>query len=415
MDSLSQLTQPLMAGLGPLLPKALGALAIVVGAWLVAKLVRMALTRVANAARLDARTSSPGLGHTLAGVGGALVWLMALPGLLGVLEMQSLLGSVNALIASLLGFLPNLFGAAVVLGVGLLVARIVSQVVAGALRAAGSERAAQKMGLATSLGAGGLAGVVGTVIFILILLPTVIAALTPLGMAALTQPLARLLDGILNFVPRLISAAIVILIAVLAGRALASVVGAVAKGSGMNQWPEKLGAKPVEVGGRSLSDLVGTGVMLAIIIVAVQQATELLGLPILTEMVASVGAALARLAAATLVFVGGLVLCALAGRAIHASALPNATGVAFVARAAILAFAGALALRQAGLPAEIVAMAFGAAVGAVAIALAVAFGVGGRHVAGRAAERWAASFEAGPADAPATDVAAPEAHHSAPR
>jgi hypothetical protein len=396
MDSLSQLTQPLMAGLGPLVPKALGAVAIVVGAWLVAKLVRLALTRVADAAQLDTRTSSPGLGQTLSGVGGALVWLMALPGLLGVLEMQSLLGSVTGLINKLLAFLPNLFGAAVVLAVGLLIARIASQLVAGALRAAGSEKAALKMGLANSLGQAGLAGVFGKVVFMLILLPTVIAALTPLGMDTLTQPLARLLDGILNFVPRLISAAVVMLIAVFAGRAMASVIAAVASGSGLNGWPEKLGAKPVEIGGRSLSDLLGTAVLVGVIVIAVAQATELLGLPIVTHIVADVGAGMARLATAGLVFIGGLVLCALAGRAVHSSALPNAHGVALVARAAILAFAGALALRQAGLPSEIVAIAFGAAAGAIAIAVAVAFGVGGRHVAARTAERWAASFDGGP-------------------
>lgn len=411
MDSLSQLTQPLMAGLGPLLPKALAALAILVGAWLAAKMVRLLVVRVADGAKLDAKTSSPGLGQTLAGIGGALVWLMALPSLLGVLEMQSLLGSVTALISKLLGFLPNLFGAAVVFAVGLLVARIVSQLVAGALRAAGSERAALKMGLATSLGESGLAGVVGTVLFLLILLPTVIAALTPLGMDTLTQPLARLLDSILGFVPRLISAGVVMVIAVFAGRALASVVGAVAKASGLNEWPQKLGANAVQLGGRSLSDLLGTGVMVAIIFIALAQATELLGLPILTDIVSNAGAAMGRLAAAGLVFVGGLVLCALAGRALRNSGMPNASGLAFVARAAILAFAGAMALRQAGLPAEIVAMAFGAAVGAVAIALAVAFGVGGRHVAARAAERWAASFEgvAPGADPGETAAVAPKA------
>jgi Conserved TM helix len=406
MDSLLQLTQPLMASLGPLLPKALGALAIVVGAWAAAKLVALVLIRVAQGARLDARTSSPGLGQTLAGIGGALVWLMALPSLLGILEMQSLLGSVTALIGKLLGFLPNLFGAAVVFAVGLLVARIASQLVAGALRAAGSERAAQKMGLATSLGEGGLAGVVGTVLFLLILLPTVIAALTPLGMDTLTQPLARLLDGILSFVPRLISAAVVMVIAVFAGRALASVVGALAKASGLNEWPQKLGAKPVQLGGRSPSDLLGTGVMVGIVFIALAQATELLGLPILTDIVSNAGAALGRLTAAGLVFIGGLVLWALAGRALRNSDMPNARGLAFVARSAILAFAGALALRQAGLPAEIVAIAFGAAVGAIAVALAVAFGVGGRHVAARAAERWAASFDGVAATASPSETAA---------
>jgi len=53
-----------------------------------------------------------------------------------------------------------------------------------------------------------------------------------------------------------------------------------------------------------------------------------------------------------------------------------------------------LALHQAGLPGEIVTIAFAAVVGGIAIGLAVAIGVGGRHVAGRVLDKVAASFEA---------------------
>ena len=57
--------------------------------------------------------------------------------------------------------------------------------------------------------------------------------------------------------------------------------------------------------------------------------------------------------------------------------LPDAAGAARAMRAA---------LRQAGLPAEIITIAFAAVVGAIAVGVAVAVGVGGRHVAGRLLE-----------------------------
>jgi hypothetical protein len=133
--------------------------------------------------------------------------------------------------------------------------------------------------------------------------------------------------------------------------------------------------------------------MFACVLVAITQATEILGLPILTEIVSTAGGVLARLAVAVMILVAGLLLASAAAGALNAGTLPNAAALAWVARGAIVFFTGALALRQAGLPAEIVAIAFGAVMGALAIAVAVAFGVGGREVAARALERAAASFD----------------------
>jgi hypothetical protein len=383
--------------LGPYAPRVLGALALLAAAWLSARLARAAATRAAARARVDERLKSPGLSATLAGVAAALVWLLALPALLGTLELQGLLTPVNAMLSRLMAFVPNLIGAAVVLGIGVLVARIAKQVVGGLARAAGSEKLAEKLGLAASLGPEGLAGIAGQIVFVLLLLPTTLAALQPLGLDALTQPLSRLFDTLVNLVPKLLSATLVVGIAVLVGRALANLAAAALAAAGLDRLPERLGAAPLRLAGRSASELAGGAVMLAVVLVAVAQATEILGLPVLTEIVAVTGAALARLAVAAVVLFAGVLLASLAARALEAGTLPNARALAWAARAAILFFAGALALRQAGLPAEIVAIAFGAVVGAVAIAVAVAFGVGGREVAARVLDRVAASFEQRPA------------------
>ncbi len=396
MDTLNQLLAYAANALGPLapfVPRALGALTILVVAWVAARVVRAAAMRGGQRVHIDERLHSPGLVATLAGVAAAVVWLLALPALLGTLELQGLLTPVNAMLSRLMGFVPNVFGAGVVLAVGLLLANIVRQILTGVLRAAGSEKAAESMGLGSALGKDGLAGMAGNAVYVLLLLPTLVAALQPLGLDALTMPLSRLLETVMNLIPKLLSAAILVGVAVLIGRALSTMVTALLSGMGLDTLPERLGAAPLRVAGRSLSELCGTALMLTVVSVAITQASEIIGLPVLTQMLSTTGAALVHVGVALVIVVAGLIVASMAAQAILARAPRNAPLVAWAARAAILFFAAALALHQAGLPAEIVTIAFGAVVGGIAIGLAVAIGVGGRHVAGRVLDKVAASFE----------------------
>ncbi|HZT55229.1 MAG TPA: mechanosensitive ion channel, partial [Burkholderiaceae bacterium] len=375
MDELNSVWQWLARTMGPYAPRLIGALTIAVIAWIVARLLRSGLLRLAGARQLDERLRSPGLGARLADVAYWLVWLLALPALLETLQMQGLLAPVQAMMARLLGFLPSLFGAAVVLGVGLLVAQIVRQVVSGLLRAAGSERLAARLGLSAAVGEEGLAGLAGLIVFVLVLLPVVAGALQPLGLDAVTSPVSRLLDSVIAVIPKLVAAAIIIVIAALVGRALSSLVTALLAGIGFNALPGKLGLPgSVRAGGRSAAELGGALAMAAVMLIAVTQACEVLGFAALTEMVTTLGVVLARLLVAVLLFGVGLWLATLASNTIRSSAVANAPVLAGIARVAILFFTAALALRQAGLPAEIVTIAFASVIGALAVGVAIAIG-----------------------------------------
>jgi hypothetical protein len=80
---------------------------------------------------------------------------------------------------------------------------------------------------------------------------------------------------------------------------------------------------------------------------------------------------------------------------IVATAGPQSALLASVARVAILVLVGAMALRQMGIANEIVNLAFGLLVGAIAVAAALAFGLGSRDLAGRQMERWVSDADAG--------------------
>jgi Conserved TM helix len=404
MTDFAQMFSSVGASVSPFLPKAGAALFIVIAAWLGARLARVAVEKAGNAYGLDTRLSSTGLTASLAGVVGSLVWLLALPALLGVLELNGLLTPVNAMLSRLMAFVPNLMGAAVVLGIGLLVARIGRQVVTGLMRAAGSERVADKLGMAAALGESGLAGMAGNMVFALLLLPILVAALTPLGLDALTNPLSKLLETLLNFVPRLMAAAIVIAIAVVLGRMLSTLISALLSGMGLDKQLQKLGVAELPLGGRSLSDLVGTAVMLAVVVTGITQASEILQMPVLTQAVAGLGLTLLHAAVAAVILLLGYVLASAAATALLKTSNPKAHALAGVARVAILFFAAALALHQAGLPAIIVTIAFAAVVGAIAIGVALAVGLGGAPVATRALERLA--HKVAPEPTAQTDLAA---------
>jgi hypothetical protein len=394
MEQWNSLLQTISGHLAPYAPRVLGAAAILLVAWVLARVARAAVRRVAASARLEQRLQSPELATILANIGYWLVWLFALPALLGALGLDGLLAPVNAMMSRIFGFLPGLMGAAVIFGIGFLAARILRQIVTGVLTAAGSERLAARIGLASALGDKSLAGLLGSVVFALVLLPTLAAATQALGLDAVARPVSNLLDTVVALIPKLISAGLIVAIGAVLGRVLAGLVTALLAGIGINRIPARLGLpEDFRIGGRDASELAGGAVMVAAMLLAVTQGLETLGFAVLTNAVATLGEMLARLAVAVIVFGIGYWLATVAALMVGAGPRAGARGLGQVVRAAILFFAAALALRQTGLPGDIIAIAFGAVAGGLALGLAIAIGLGGRKVAGRLLDAAAASLQ----------------------
>ena len=96
------------------------------------------------------------------------------------------------------------------------------------------------------------------------------------------------------------------------------------------------------------------------------------------------------------VFGVGLYVANLVSRTVLASSAPQASLLALVSRVSILVLAGAISLRQMGLADEIINLAFGIGFGAVAVAGALAFGIGGRELAAKKLQGWFESIEREP-------------------
>ena len=128
---------------------------------------------------------------------------------------QILINTFQTLIAQFINFVPKFIGAGVVLGIGVLVAKLLSAFVQRVLKGAGFDRFGDKLNeidlirqLQTEIK---LSEIVSKVLYYFILLVFITAATETLGIAAI----AGMVTSLVNFVPKLIAAAIMLQVGVL--------------------------------------------------------------------------------------------------------------------------------------------------------------------------------------------------------
>jgi hypothetical protein len=232
------------------------------------------------------------------------------------------------------------------------------------------------------------------VVYILILVPVLIGALNTLALDAITQPAANMLSAILTALPAIFAAALLAIIAYMAGRTVARLITNLLTAAGFNAIPARLGlAKEQAEGERTPSEIVGYLVLVAIMLFASIEALRLLNFVLLADLVAQFTVFAGQVILGLIIFSIGLYLANLAAKAVQDSGIAQATVLALIARVSILVLAGAMALRQMGLANDIINLAFGLLLGAIAVAVALAFGLGGREIAARELEEWRQSLK----------------------
>ncbi|MDH4136134.1 MAG: mechanosensitive ion channel [Anaerolineae bacterium] len=384
-------------------PRLLGAGLLLLIAWIVASALKLVISRVLSAAKIDERLGSGAgleeeervpLAQTLGNAVYWLVFLLFLPAVLGALALEGLLQPVQGMINQILGFLPNIFAASLVLAIGWFIARIVQRIVTNLLAAVGADQLSERVGLASVLGKQQLSGLLGLVVYVLVLIPVLIAALNALALEAITRPASNMLAVILEAVPAIFAATLVVMIAYVVGRVVAGLITSLLTGVGFNAILARLGlGKEPGEGERTLSEIVGYLVLVAIMLFAAIEASRLLGFVLLADLVAQFTVFAGQVVLGLIIFAVGLYLANLAAKTVQASGAAQAGLLAMAARVSILVLAGAMALRQIGLANEIINLAFGLLLGAIAVAVALAFGLGGREAAARELEEWLQSVK----------------------
>ncbi|HSG16186.1 MAG TPA: mechanosensitive ion channel [Anaerolineae bacterium] len=398
------------------LPRLFAAAMLLIIAWLLAMALRLLVKKGADLLKLDDRISKYGAleeGEQVSiseSVATAIFWfvfLLFLPPVLIALGIDSIAAPILDVFNSIIGYIPDLLAAGVIFLIGWFIARIVRQIVTNLLKAIGTDSFGERIGLKLQRG---LSDLLGTILYIIILLVTVIAALEQLNITALSEPTTQLLTTIVNAIPNLIGAALIVIIAYAIARLLMTLVTELLQGIGFDSLPERLSLRWSDT--RTPSQWLGYLLFIVIMIYAASAAVELLGSVFLVETLDAFTAFFWRVILAVIIFGIGLYLARLAYDTIVSTGTNHAVFLGRVAQIAIIFFATAFALREIGVANEIINLAFGITLGAlgvaVALALGLGFGLGSKEIAGREVDQFLSSLRAESAAADSNPVESSE-------
>ena len=387
MDILSDFLSPLMGQLGEFVPGFIGALVILLVGWLVAKLAQKGTYKLVAATGISEKAAGKdGKGLKLEDILSRFVYyfllFFVLVFVLNTLGYGAVLDPVKSMYDSLLAAVPNVISAGFIGLIGYMLASIVASI--AEMAGDGLERLMERGGV-TGID---ISRILRIVVFVLVLTPALLAAFEKLDIEVISGPATEMLNAVLNAIPRILAAGVILLVAFVAGRIISGLVSQMLTSMGADQLPARIGAEGM-FQQTNFSNFIGMLAFFFIMLSAAVTATERLDFAVLSVALNQV------LAFAGSIIVGLVILGVgnwLANMAY--SGLQNAgSSLAPVARFAILGLVLAMGLKAMGLADEIVHLAFGLTLGALAVAFAVAFGLGGRDAAGQQLEAWMGRFK----------------------
>jgi len=389
---LALLTNPFAALMGDVvgyLPSLLAGVVLSLVAWLIASVLRALADRALRATQMDEKLSEQAgmapMSKTASNVLFWLVMLMFLPAILGAFRLTGILQPVSSMVAKLLDMVPNGIAAALIAGVGYLVAKVLRGLVVNLLAAAGTDRINARVGLDSEVKLSSLAG---TLVFIFVFVPSLIAALDSLKIEAISAPATQMLNRILSAVPQILAAAVILLLTWYVARFASRLLASLLENAGIDSLPQKIGLESALAGESRPSRLASWLVMFFAMLFATTEAADQLGFMQVRDVVSTFIRFGGDILLGAAIIMIGLWLSNVAYGAMKKADSTHTAGFAGLTRIAILGLVLAMGLRAMGIANEIVQMAFGLTLGAVAVAIALSFGLGGREAAGKLMEHW---------------------------
>ncbi len=211
----------------------------------------------------------------------------------------------------------------------------------------------------------------------------------------IVAPISEMLTKIVGYLPTLVGALIILTVGWIVAKTLRRIVDRALKAIRFDKLAEKAGISEIlSKGGLKTSAVeVMSGLVywLAIIMVLVI-VVNALGLPQASSVLETLFAYIPNVIAALFVLVVGMFLANLVSGIIHTAAgnasLPRPGMFAAVSKWSIIIFAGTISLRELGIATLLVTTTFNIILGGVCLALALAFGLGGRDFATRYLDEW---------------------------
>ena len=365
------------------IPNLFAAVAVGFIGWIVARLVRAGLTNVLSRTELDEKLSSEvgvnALSSNIAEIFYWLVLLLFLPIVLSILGLTGLLIPVQNMVNEAIAYLPNLFIAGVILFVGYILAKIVRGIVEGLGNSLGLQTQAEKVGLFKN---SNISKFLGSFVFAIIVITALIVAFEALGIQAISQPATAMLNEIMYAIPQIIAAGLILIVAYIVSRFVGRLVAELISGAGIDEIPMKLDLQRF-LGQTRISDLIGYLIVFFTMLFAISEAANRLGLEQVSVLIAMFIQFGASILLGAVILVIGFWLANVVANVVQRGEYNSSRWLANLVRILIMGLVIAMGLKAMGIADSIVNLAFGLTLGSVAVAFALAFGLGGRQPAER--------------------------------
>lgn len=364
------------------IPNLIGAIALGVIGWVVATLVRTLITTALSKTTMDERLSAHAgirpMSSTIADIVYWFILLVVLTMALGLLELDGLFAPLSIMVSQIFDAIPNILKAGLILFIGYIIAKVVRGIVTNLVSTFNVQELATKAGLSEQ---NSLPNIAGSLAFLVVIIPTIIAALEALKIDVIARPATNMLNKIVEALPNIIMAVAILVVTYYIMRMIANIIKSLLENTQVNQLPAKVGLQEA-MGSTKISDLVGHAILFFAMLFAAIAAADLLGFEAITAIITmfiAFGADI--ILGAIILFIGFWLANIIAG--VVERSEQGSPFLANIVRVLIMGLVLAMGLKAMGIADSIVNLAFGLTLGAVAVAFALSFGLGGQDAAAR--------------------------------
>ena len=399
MNELNHLWNSMVA----MLPNLIMGILLILVAWVVATLVKKAIQAGLEAVNLDDKLAGWGAVSTaeqgrntidiLAQVFYYLVWILFLPGIFETFGLTSLYQPIQNMVNTALNYLPNIIGAIILVVIAFVVGKFVRNLVYNLALSLNVDRWVSKFtnqSTTTDPSAGvaterkdTIANVLATIAYVLVLIPIIVVALETLGIRSISEPIVNVLNAVLAAIPNILVAVILLGVGIVIAKFVGDLVTSLLSGTGINNVTKGLDVKGTQnldlakISGQIVTGLIGLFFFV--------EALNALNLEVLNAIGAAIIAYLPNVIFAIIILGLGVI-----GGQWLASLVSQSTGSKWAGRLVqyvLIGFAIFMVLDQLNFASNIVNGAFLFIIGGLAVAFALAFGLGGRDFAAKQLEK----------------------------
>lgn len=364
---------------GNFLPDLIGALLVLLIGWLIARGIKALIVKLLKRTNWDERVfGRSNVGDTnvfLANIFYYLIMIIVILVVLEILGINEALTPLGNMLNEFLSFIPNLIGAILIGFIGYILAKFVSNLIH-----IGSNLLDGFVDRTGFKDTDKLVKIIRKVVFIVIFVPFLIQAFNALEMEAISQPANDILYAFTEMIGQILVAALILTVFIWGGKFLANFLEDLFRSLGLDGAGEKIQIQNMIGANQSLSKILANLVYFFLVFFGIITAVEILGLGRLTEILNEILEVTGQIIFGLIILAVGNYISVLIYNTMTKSS--NNTFIAGVIRWASLALFIAIALRTMGIANEIVELAFGLILGAIAVAVALSYGLGGREAAG---------------------------------